>query len=265
VRRQRLGWLAILAGAGLARGVQVAAPVGVPLYDGVVVQEPYRYLHPTGDQAGEPTSYSSTEAIVDGVSPIIAAATDEDPPQAQLIAQEDAFAVPEGVASLQVSITPIEPPGRPPEGAIAGNVYRFSVTDEAGRHVPVQPCEGCLSLVLRAPDRTEVATVKRFADGAWTDVETLHAGVVAMYQANPTEMGDYAVIAASPTDAGIDLTLVGLGVGIALVFAAFIGLMVIRARPVPAPYARPGRGGTPGRVPSKRKRPRRPPAGRSDE
>jgi hypothetical protein len=265
VRGRRVGWLAILAGGGLALGVQVAAPVGVPLYDGVVVQEPYRFLHPTGDQAGEPTSYTSSEAIVDGVSPIIAAATEESPPQAQVIAQEDAFEVPEGVTSLEVSITPIEPPPPPPEGTIAGNVYRLAVTDQAGNAVPVKPCEACLSLVLRAPDGIEIATLKRFADGTWTDVETLHAGVVGMYQANATVMGDYAVIATDAADSGLDLTVVALGVGIALVVAAFIGLLVVRARPAPSPVPRPGRAGVPGRIPSKRKRPRRPPTGRSDE
>jgi hypothetical protein len=262
--RQRAGWLAILAGAGLALGVQVAAPVGVPLYDGVVVQEPYRYLHPTGDQAGDPTSFSTTKAIEDGVSPDFAAATLEEPPQAQVIARRDAFDVPPGTASLQVSVTPIEPPAQPPEGAIAGNAYRFRVTDQAGNDVPVKPCEACLSLVLRAPDGTEVATVKRFAGGVWLDVGTVHAGIVGMYQTNPTAMGDYALIA-TVSEAGLDLKLVALGIGLALVFVAFIGLMVVRARPAPAPIAPRGRGELAARVPSKRKRPRRPPGGRSGE
>jgi hypothetical protein len=262
--RQRAGWLAILAGAGLALGVQIAAPVGVPLYDGVLVQEPYRYLDPSGDQAGEPSSFGSTPALVDGASPNFAAATLENPPQAQLIARLDAFDLPSGTTSLQVSITPIEPPAPPPEGAIAGNAYRFRVTDQAGNDVPVKPCEACLSLWLRAPDGTEVATVKRFADGLWLDVETVHAGVAAMYQANPTAMGDYAVITAG-AESGLDLTLIALGIGLALVFVAFIGLMVVRARPAPAPIAPRGRGGLAGRVPSKRKRPRRPPGGRSGE
>ena len=59
---RRRGWLAVLAGAVLVLAIQVAAPVGVPLYDGVVVQEPYRYLHPTGDHVGSPTSGSRNSA-----------------------------------------------------------------------------------------------------------------------------------------------------------------------------------------------------------
>jgi hypothetical protein len=266
MRRKRAGWLAILAGAALALGVQIAAPVGVPLYDGVLVQEPYRYLDPAGDQVGEPSSFGSTPAVVEGVSPIFAAATLEEPPQAQLIARRDAFALAPGTTSLQVSITPIEPPAPPPEGTVAGNTYRFRVTDQAGNDLPVKPCEACLSLVLRAPEDTEVATVKRFADALWLDVETVHAGIGAMYQANPTAMGDYAVIdTAARAESGIDLTLVALGFGLALVFVAFIGLVVVRARPAPTPIAPRGRGEPGGRVPSKRKRPRRPPGGRSGE
>jgi hypothetical protein len=79
-------------------------------------------------------------------------------------------------------------------------------------------------------------------------------------------MGDYAVIGTTAaTESGLDLTLVALGIGLALVFVAFIGLMVVRARPAPAPIAPRGRGEPASRVPSKRKRPRRPPGGRSGE
>ncbi|HUG30994.1 MAG TPA: hypothetical protein VMQ65_10835, partial [Candidatus Limnocylindria bacterium] len=111
---RRIGWLASLAGGALALAVQVAAPVGVPLYDGVVVQEPYRYLHPTGEQAGSPASFSSTPAVSGSVSPNVIAATTESPPQAQLIAQEGAFVLSASATGLQVSVAPIEAPPPPP-------------------------------------------------------------------------------------------------------------------------------------------------------
>jgi hypothetical protein len=92
-----------------------------------------------------------------------------------------------------------------------------------------------------------------------------------MNQVTPDALGDYALIAApgSGTDAPLDLTLIVLGGGIALIFAAFIGLTFLRSRPLPAPMSGSGRGGEagrgarPGRVPSKRRGPRRPPSGRS--
>jgi hypothetical protein len=252
---RRLGWLLILAGAAIALAVQVAQPVGVPLYDGVVVQEPYRFLHPTGDQTGTPTSYTGQKPVSNGPSPIFAAATTENPPQAQLISQRNAFEVTPGATAVLVSVTPIEPPGPPPEGStIAGNVYRFSVTDQSGTPLDVRQCAGCLSLLLRAPAETEAAAIKRFADGAWQNVETVHAGMVDLYQTNATAMGDYAVIATNlevPGEGmifGVD-QLVAVGGGIVIVLlliAAFLLLRVKQAPPEPEPAPRP-------RIPSKKK------------
>jgi hypothetical protein len=267
-RERRLGWLLVTVGGALAFATQVAAPVGVPLLDGVIVVEPYRYLHPAASQDGDPTSYESTESVKNGQSPVFAAATEEGPPQAQLVAQADAFTVPAGVTKLKVSITPVDPVAQPGGGAVAGNVYRFSVTDEAGNPLAAKPCDTCRSLVLRAPDGVADASVGRFADGVWTKVATLHAGTVAMYQANADALGDFAIIAgggaapggAAPGAAGIDPLLFG-GVALAAFFAVVVALFWYRRRPPPVPVARlgPGRG----RVPSKRRGPRRPPSGRS--
>ena len=163
--RRRTGLLSILAGAGLALGVQVMAPVGVPLYDGVVVQEPYRYLHPVPGQPGEPASFSATVDVAGGTSPVVVAATTESPPQAQLITQRGAFELSAGAASVKASITPIDAAVAPP-GKLVGNVYRFSVTDEAGNALVPKPCEGCRSLVLRAPEDAGTARIMRFGAGA---------------------------------------------------------------------------------------------------
>jgi hypothetical protein len=261
--RRRSGWLIVLAGFALALGLQLAAPVGVPLYDGVVVIEPYRYLHPTGDQRGNPTSFNSEPKVDAGVSPVFAAATTESPPQAQLIAQRDAFVVPSGATTIRVSIAPIDPETAPTVGAIAGNAYGFRVTDADGNPLAPKPCDGCLSIVVRAPEGVDEAVVQQLVGGQWVTVQTLHAGIAAMYQTNPTSLGVFAVVAAAPQGGGVDITLIIAGLGIALIFAAFVGLIFIRARP-PAAYPTPaGRGGGRGRLPSKRRGPPRPP-GRSD-
>jgi hypothetical protein len=66
LRTERLpGWLAVALGLGFALALQLASPVGVPLYDGVIVNEPYRYLQPSGGQPGDP-SYFVGEEQVDG-------------------------------------------------------------------------------------------------------------------------------------------------------------------------------------------------------
>src|SRR5439155_670744 len=82
---------------------------GVPLYDGVVVAEPYRYLHPTGGQAGDPTSATDEKPVSGNQSPFFAAATEESPPQAQLVAMDDAFQLNPGSTHLNVSITAVDP------------------------------------------------------------------------------------------------------------------------------------------------------------
>lgn len=262
--RQRLGAGLVLGGCVLALALQVGAPVIVPLYDGVVIADPYRYLHPTGEQAGEPTSASRTVNVgEDGVSPAIAVATSEQPPQAQLIAREQAFEVSAGTTSLVAEVVPVEPPTPLPDsGPILGNAYRFSVADPAGSSVRPRPCNACLSIALRTPDGSTPGEIRQFRDGAWQPVVTRHGGT-GLYQANLDALGVVAVVA---TPAGFDLVpLLGIG-GVALIFIAFIGLLYLRARPprLPAAQFRRPDGPPATRIPSKRRGSKRPPSGRSD-
>jgi hypothetical protein len=256
---RRLGLLVLAIAGLLVLGVQAARPVGVPLYDGVVVQEPYRFLHPASGQPGAPTSYTSQKAVAGDLSPSFAAATSENPPQAQLVSQKGAFTLTAGATQVLLSIPAIEPPPAPTGGTIAGNVYRFSVTDQAGTPLDVRQCAGCLSLLLRAPDGTEGATIKRYANGAWQDVETVHAGMVDLYQTNATAMGDYAVVSANneaPPDEGLGRGLIfgldpivaigGALVVVLLVIGAFLLFGVRQAPREPEPASRT-------RIPSKRK------------
>jgi hypothetical protein len=272
-----VGWLAVAAGAVLVLAVQVLAPVGVPLYDGVAVQEPYRFLHPSGDQPGSPSSFSATVQVTGPDSPQVTAPTTESPPQAQLIALPGAFTLPAGATSLSVSVTPVEAPPVPAGGEIAGNVYRFTIVDQAGAPVVINACEGCISLVMRAPESlTGAARLQRFADGAWTDIETVHAGILGMYATNPTALGDYAVVTGGdggpgtpgPGEPGVDdPSERGLGIesyivaggAVVILVLFFVAALVLRRRPSPLPEAPRSRA-----VPSKRKRPPRPPD-RSDD
>lgn len=273
--RQRLGVLLVMAGSALALAIQVAAPVVVPLYDGVQIAEPYRYLHPSGDQVGNPSSASETELILEGVSPVVVAPTTEIPPQAQVIAQRDAFVLTAGATSIVATITPIDPPAQPTTGAILGNAYRFSVTDQAGTGLRIKACDGCVSIALRAPDGGPPATIMRFVDGAWQPVVTRHGGGVALYQTNPEAMGIYAVVATGGMGEGIEGVLAGLfndpvlllaAGGIGLIFIAFVALLYLRARPprvTAAEFPRAGSAQPTGRLPSKRRGSKRPPSGRS--
>jgi len=264
--RRRLGILLVFGGSALALAVQVGAPVIVPLYDGVVVAEPYRYLHPSGDQVGAPTSASETDLVLEGVSPVVVAATTEIPPQAQLIAQRDAFILTTGATSVRALVTPIDPPAQPTTGAILGNVYRFSVTDQSGTELDIRACNGCVSIALRAPDGGPPATVMRFVDGAWEAVLTRHGGSVALYQTNPVSTGIYAVVATGESGGGVDIVVLLAGGGIALIFLAFVALLFLRAGQARQPAAQSphaSSGAPSSRVPSKRRGSKRPPSGRS--
>jgi hypothetical protein len=268
----RVGWLVVAAAMVLVLAVQILAPVGVPLYDGVVVQEPYRFLHPQAGEAGSPTTFESRIEVTGSESPQVTAPTLESPPQAQLIALPGAFTLPPGATSLDVSVTPIEPPAVPAGGEIAGNVYRITIVDQAGTPVAIRACEGCISLVMRAPESmTGEARLQRFADGAWTDVETIHAGVAGMYATNPTALGIYAIVTGGdgggggvddPTEPGLGMESYVVAGGAAVILALlFLAALVLRRRQAPAPMA--PRAGT-RQIPSKRKRPPTPPAGRAD-
>jgi len=259
-RERRFGWLTVLVGLGLAVALQIGSPVSRPLYDGVVVAEPYRYLHPVGDQPGDPTSAIETKAVAGGQSPFFVVATEEQPPQAQLVAQQDAFEVPAGMTELRAAITPVDPASQPTDGSIAGNVYRFTVTDQDGRSLAPKACDGCRTLVMRSPEGVTEGAIARLDGQTWTKLQTFQTAGIA--QANVDAIADFAFLTGSSGGLSGDLEpLVFGGVALALFFAIVAGLFWYRRRPAPVPIARlgPGRG----RVPSKRKGPRRPPSGRS--
>lgn len=255
-----VGVALLVAATGLAFLAQAFTPAGVPLFDGQPVTEPYRYLHPSGGQTGDPTSFAADFPLKGADSPPVPAATTESPPQAQVIAQQGAFVVASGSTGLHVTITPIDPPTAPPGGQIAGNVYRFAVTDQAGNPLAIKACDGCISLVLRAPDGTGDARLQRFASGAWSDVQTFHAGVVGMYATNPVALGDYAVVttgSGASGDGSGEGMLLGLpfeqviiaGAAAVILVLLFAAALLIRRRdPAPAPARARA-------IPSKRKKP----------
>jgi hypothetical protein len=251
------GIAALVAGTGLAFVLQLVSPVRVPLYDGVPVVEPYRYLHPTGSQPGEPMSFSQDFPLDGNQSPAVPAFTGENPPQAQLVAQKGAFVLGSGSTAVHITITAVEPPGAPPDGQLAGNVYRFAVTDQAGSPLAIRTCDGCISLSLRAPDGIGAARLQRFSSGAWVDAETSHA--LGLYSTNPVSLGEYAIVTGgsggSGDDGGLvlglpfDQVVVAGGAAVILVVLFAAALLVRRRDPAPAPVRSRA-------IPSKHKKPR---------
>jgi hypothetical protein len=253
---RRSGLITLGLGGALALAAQLAAPVRLPLYDGVVVEDPYRYLAPGPGQAGSPATYSSEKAPEGGVSPAFVAATTENPPQAQLIAGVGAFALPAGATTMKISITAVPTTVTPTIGAIAGNVYRVAVTDGTGAALAITAATDLHpTLTLRVPADITDATIGHLTPSGWQLLPTSHGGLYALFSTNPGELGDFALINTAGGGASQDLgPLVGGAFALIVVAAVGTFLFVRRRRAIAFAEAAAARG----HVPSRRKPPRPP-------
>jgi hypothetical protein len=193
-RGRRLGLACVVVGVLAIAIAQRASPLSAPpLYDGVIVIEPYRWLVPPPGAKGDPKSASATASVDHGASPLIAIATPEQPPQAQVFAIEGSLVMPPGTTSVKASITPVLPQTLPADGHIAGNVYRIDVTNQAG--VPLTaPADAKVSVVMRGPANAADATIERFAGQSWQRLKTSAAGLGPTYLAVVTGFGDFALV-----------------------------------------------------------------------
>jgi hypothetical protein len=177
----------------MAFAAQLAVPVPVPLYDGVIVEEPYRYVSPAAGEEGDPSSFSAEPGVENGGSRAFVAATSENPPQAQLIALPKAFVLPPGATTVKVSIEARAATPPPAAGSIAGNVYHVGVTDGSGAPLAIAT-DAQPTLTLRAPPGTTNGTIARLSNGVWVPLQTEHGGTSALFSTNPSELGDFAVV-----------------------------------------------------------------------
>ena len=196
----RVGRLIILC---IASGALALGPPPMMAHVGDhegAVSEPYRWLDPPPGQTGDAQGAGATVPVIAGTSPLVAFATPEEPPQAQVFAPPGALILPTGTTSLVMSITPIQPRASQSNGRIAGNVYRISITTPDGAPVSA-PADAFVSVVMRGPADLSEATISRFADGTWQPLKTSDAGYASGFLAIVTEFGDFALVAegVSPT------------------------------------------------------------------
>jgi hypothetical protein len=168
-----------------------------PLFDGVFIEDPYLFVDPPPGAPGDPPSAEETQPVVDGSVPLLAVATTEVPPQAQIIAEADAFAISAGTESVTVSIVP----ARATDPTIAGNVYRFSVTDAQGAPLEIRPASR-VTIVVRAPQPDPRAQIAHLDGTRWVPVPTEFGGLPDLFAANITQLGDYAVVLTGPAASG---------------------------------------------------------------
>jgi hypothetical protein len=197
--RRTLALGAVIAVLGLAFGGRPS----ITLYDGVLPAEPYKWLDPPPGQPGDPQGATATLTLQSGKSPLVAVATPELVPQAQVFAIPGGLILPTGTTTIDVSIAAVEPPALPPNDHIAGNVYAITVTNQAGTPITADPAAQ-VSVVLRAPDpTTATATIARFDGSTWQPVSTQPAGVGATFSAVVTQFGDFAVLLPGPAESAL--------------------------------------------------------------
>ncbi len=191
-----VGCLAVLAAQLLA---PVAAP---PLYDGVIPVDAYRWLAPPPGEHGGAEGISRVIQVSGSSSPLVALATTETPPQAQVFAEPGGLTLPPGTTSLTLSILPVPPDAQPVSGHIDGNVYRITITNQAGEPVTA-PASAQATVVLRDPDITAAdATVSLLAGGVWQPLQS-DATLAGSFEAVVTTFGDFALISPGPGPTGL--------------------------------------------------------------
>ena len=168
--RRRLGLFALAIGLAIVVAAQRLAPIGgPPLYDGVIVEAPYVWLSPPAGFSGGAQGVDQTIPVEGGQSPDIGVGTAENPPQAQLFAGAGFLNLPSGTTSIKVSIEPVAPASLPDGWTIAGNVYRFSVTNQAGQPVTGQ-ASGGVTIELRGPATLNAPAIEHFSGGKWIEL-----------------------------------------------------------------------------------------------
>jgi hypothetical protein len=168
-----------------------------PLFDGVFIEDPYLFVDPPPGAPGDPPSADATQPVVDGSVPLLAVATTEVPPQAQIIAEADAFAISAGTESVTATIVP----AAANDPAVSGNVYRFNVTDPGGASLQIRPGSR-VTIVVRAPQPDPAAQLARFDGTDWVTIPTESGGLPDLFAANITQLGDYAVVLTGPAASG---------------------------------------------------------------
>jgi hypothetical protein len=136
--------------------------------------------------------------VTGGQNRIVAVATGEEPPQAQILATPGALVLGAGATALTVSITPIEPVQPVADGYIDGNVYRFVVVDQLGRPATA-PASAYVSIFLRPANPADAdGTIERFDGSSWVPIESSSEGG-AGFLAIVTSFGDFAVVGTGPS------------------------------------------------------------------
>ena len=227
-------WLLVVIGLAALGLAQLAGPARrLPLYDGVVVEDPYRYVAPSGAQAGSPGTGELVVQVSGSSSPSLVVVTNENPPQAQLIVPAGAIALAAGTTSLNGTLTPLAPTAEQLHANAIANIYRMTVTDQSDQ--PVALASGMqATIILRSPFQDLQVTNARWDGSAFTVLPSITGNQVDLIRTQIDTLGDFAIVPGPSTSSGPSGLFLA---GTLLLVAAIVGAMLLRRRrrsPAPA-------------------------------
>jgi hypothetical protein len=194
MRDRRMGLAALGLGILLIGVSQRIAPLAEPpLYDGVYVPLPYVWFVPPAGLQGGAKGARGSVGLDGGANRLIAIATPEQDPQAQLLATNGALVMPPGSTSVKFSIEPVLPAELPADSHIDGNVYRISVTNQAGTPLTA-PASALVTIVLVSPHSDPDRTIELDVGQGWQKLTTQNQGP-GIWLAVVTQFGEFAVVA----------------------------------------------------------------------
>lgn len=197
-----------------------------PLYDGIVVEDPYLYVNPAPGQPGPPQPAAAEMGVTSGMSPAIVVTTIENPPQAQLLVPSRALALPTGATSLTSSVEPLAPSADQAKGAVAGDVYRLSVTDDTGADVPLAGRRQA-TIILRAPTTDIALVVARWDGTSWQRLASTMNNQPDMLKAQADQLGEFALVPGASSPSAGPLLLVGI---VVLAIGAIVVVLLLSRR-----------------------------------
>jgi hypothetical protein len=196
-RDRRLGLAALGLGILMIGVSQRIAPLTEPpLYDGVYVPLPYVWFVPPAGLKGGAKGAKGSVGVDGTANRLIAIATPEQDPQAQLLATSGALVLPAGTTSIKFSIEPVLPTELPADGHIDGNVYQISVTNQAGAPLSAPP-SALVTVVLVSPHSDPDRTIELDMGQGWQKLATQNQGP-GVWLAVVSQFGQFAVVAPGP-------------------------------------------------------------------
>ena len=193
-RDRRIGLVALGLGVLLIGLSQHLAPLAEPpLYDGVYVPQPYVWFVPPAGAKGGAKGATGSVGVDGTANRLIAIATPEQDPQAQVLATSGALVLPAGTTKVKFSIEPVLPAELPADGHIDGNVYRISVTNDAGVALTA-PASALVTVVLVSPHTDPDRTIELDDGSGWQKLATQNQGP-GVWLAVVTKFGEFAVVA----------------------------------------------------------------------